>query len=368
MGFKEFLLLVLSLTSVVGSAYLFFKKRGANFSVSVMAFFLMIIGLIFLETFVINYFGHENSHPLIVLYSYLFFVLCLLLPPTFYLYTLSLVKKTEDIFRIKKVQTWYIPAAFLFIINIFSYVALYNVDPESSNYAMIRTVLTYCNFISLLFVFLLQNAFFMFHAWQLYFRQKSVVKNSQINESTSVTLNWMWWFISLYTILIVALYVFQLKPLFPGKIIFRIFTLAYIGLMIYFGSTNYQFVLEVTKWKNLDDEKTKELKRKIRQLMEEEKPHLNSNLTLSTLASQLGINSRYLSYLINKEFDCNFSTFINNYRVKEAKGFLIDPQNQIYTIQTISEMTGFKSKSAFNSAFKRETSLTLYFPSLIKPT
>lgn len=358
MDYKFFFLLLLSLLSIIGSGFLFFKKKDKNFSVSVLTFFLLILGLIFLETFVINYFGHDNLHPLIVLYSYLFFVLCLLLPPTFYLYTLSLVKKKKEFFSIKTIQWCYGPAVFLFSINIFSYVALYNIDSESNNYAMIRTVLTFSNFISLFFVFLLQNVFFIFNSWRLYYEQKTALQSSQINEPTTITLRWMGWFISLYTILIISLYIFQLTPLFPGKILFRVFTLIYIGLIIYFGNNNYQFVLETSKWKSLDEEKRAELERQLTKLMEEEKPYLNSDLTLSSLAGQLNTNSRYLSYLINKEFDCNFSTFINNYRIKEAKNFLIDPQNQIYTIQTISEMTGFKSKSAFNSAFKRETNLT----------
>lgn len=358
MAAKEYILLLLALTSIIGSLYIYLKKGNENFSVTILAGFLIILGLIFLEAFIINFFGYENSHFLIVLYSYLFFVLCLLLPPTFYLYALSLVKRKEDIRSTYAIQRWYIPAIFLLIINVFSYISLYNIAPDSSNYRMIRSILTYTNFISLLFVFLLQNVFFIYKSWQLFLQQKSVQNTNQVNNSTDLTLRWMGWYISLYTILIIALYIFQLKPLLPGKIVFRIFTFIYIGLLIYFGSNNYQFVSEAIKLKQLDDEKRQSIKDQLVRLMEAEKPYLSSDLTLKSLAQQLGTNSKYLSYLINTEFGCNFSTFINNYRVTAAKKLLVDPDNHIYTIQTILEMTGFKSKSAFNTAFKKATNLT----------
>ena len=60
--------------------------------------------------------------------------------------------------------------------------------------------------------------------------------------------------------------------------------------------------------------------------METKSPYLDSKLTLSQLAKQLGISSNYLSQAINEQFDKNFFDFINDYRVEEAKRLPIRPK------------------------------------------
>lgn len=357
MDYKIVILLLLSILSILGSGYLYFKDNDKSFSTIILSFYLLILGLIFNHSFILNFFGPENSHPIIVFYSYLFFALCLTLPPTFYLYVHSLVNKKDAIFNSNKAQILYAPAITLFVINLFSYIALYSIKPGSENYIMIETIMRYCNFISLFFIFLLQNVFFIFSAWRHYNEQKFILDNTESKKS-NFTLKWMWSFIMLYTILITMLYLFLLSPLFPGKVIFRIFTLFYVGAVIYFGSKNYEFILENKQTQQLDDGKREKLKHVLIQYMKENKPHLNNELTLNKLAHELGSNSKYLSYVINKEFECNFSSFINSHRINEAKSYLSDPQKNIYTIESIAQMTGFKSKSAFNSAFKKETNLT----------
>ena len=210
----------------------------------------------------------------------------------------------------------------------------------------------YVNFICLLFVFLLQNVFYIYSSWRLYFKQKMIVKESQSTES-NLTIWWMRWFILLYTILIVLLYLFLIKPLIPGKVIFRLFTLAYVSAIIYYGRNNYKFEIETAKTDQQDNEKRSELKNTLIQYMDTEQPYLQQDLTLKELAHKIDTNSKYLSHLINKEFACNFSSFINTYRINEAKRLLSDPAYNIYTIESIAKMTGFKSKSTFNSTFKK---------------
>jgi len=88
------------------------------------------------------------------------------------------------------------------------------------------------------------------------------------------------------------------------------------------------------------------------------KSYLNSDLTLSDLANQLHMTRNDLSQTINQTYDMTFSTFINKYRVEEAKDLLQNPGHQHHTILTIAFDSGFSSKSTFNTAFKRFTGLT----------
>jgi AraC-like DNA-binding protein len=89
-----------------------------------------------------------------------------------------------------------------------------------------------------------------------------------------------------------------------------------------------------------------------------EKPYLKSDLTIYELAKMLNSNSKYLSVIINTDFNQNFATFINSYRIEEAKELLKEEANEQFTIEAIAKMSGFNSKSSFNNAFKYFQNIT----------
>lgn len=97
---------------------------------------------------------------------------------------------------------------------------------------------------------------------------------------------------------------------------------------------------------------------KLQQYMKREKPFLDPELSLSTLAKAMGINRNQLSQLINTGIGENFYDFINKYRVEEVKRLMVDPQKQNYNLLGMALEAGFKSKSTFNLIFKRFTGLT----------
>ncbi|NIS38506.1 hypothetical protein GWN26_09155, partial [Candidatus Saccharibacteria bacterium] len=66
------------------------------------------------------------------------------------------------------------------------------------------------------------------------------------------------------------------------------------------------------------------LKRKLLNLMETEKIYRESKMGLPEISKRLSVNSRYLSQLVNQEFQCRLTDFINAYRIDEAKRMLID--------------------------------------------
>ncbi|MDH5518135.1 MAG: AraC family transcriptional regulator [Gammaproteobacteria bacterium] len=107
------------------------------------------------------------------------------------------------------------------------------------------------------------------------------------------------------------------------------------------------------KTSSLDADMSAALRVELQRHMETENPHLDSKLTLSQLAKQLGISSNYLSQVINEQFEKNFFDFINGYRVEEAKRMLADSANVDSNIISIAYDSGFNSKSAFYTAFKR---------------
>lgn len=108
----------------------------------------------------------------------------------------------------------------------------------------------------------------------------------------------------------------------------------------------------------LSAEKSERHLKKLRQIMETEKPFTDGELTLQKLAKKLSIPPPHLSQAINEQLNQSFSDFINTYRVEEVKRMFLDSSKKHYSILAIAEEAGFSSKSSFNSVFKKHTNQT----------
>lgn len=97
----------------------------------------------------------------------------------------------------------------------------------------------------------------------------------------------------------------------------------------------------------------------IKKHMEIEKPFINSELKLGTLAEQLSLSPNQVSQVINDIARQNFSDFINQYRIEEAKHIIINDDQNLKLIEVAYDC-GFNNKTSFNNAFKKFTS---YSPS-----
>jgi len=95
--------------------------------------------------------------------------------------------------------------------------------------------------------------------------------------------------------------------------------------------------------------------------MENEKLYLSDSFTIEILSKHLDVSRTYISQVINEKFNNNFSTFINEYRVKEARRMLSGEESKKLTIETIALSVGFGCKSSFNTAFKKYTGVTPSF-------
>ncbi len=77
------------------------------------------------------------------------------------------------------------------------------------------------------------------------------------------------------------------------------------------------------------------------------------------LAGRLGIPEYRLRRLINRRLGHrNFSSFVNGYRLAEARAALADPSQAEVPILTIALDTGFQSLAPFNRAFKVTAGMT----------
>lgn len=91
----------------------------------------------------------------------------------------------------------------------------------------------------------------------------------------------------------------------------------------------------------------------------ESKKYFCDNLaSLSELAKKIGESPHHVSQVINEKLNKNFFELLASYRVEEAKRLLTGDKKNKLTIEEISEMVGYNSKTAFNNAFKKLTGKT----------
>ena len=103
----------------------------------------------------------------------------------------------------------------------------------------------------------------------------------------------------------------------------------------------------------LDENAIKAQKAQLQQLMDEDQPYLNPDLTLRDLAQMLDLPPNHLSQLLNEGFDQNFSEFVNRYRLETFKIKAADQSNRHLTILALAYESGFNSKTVFNTFFKK---------------
>ena len=100
------------------------------------------------------------------------------------------------------------------------------------------------------------------------------------------------------------------------------------------------------------------LKESLLKLFTTEEIYKQPDLKITFISSKLQTNRTYISNLINTEFSCTFSEFVNGYRIKEAKILLTEKSSNMYSLDYIAEKSGFGSLSTFIRVFKDEEGIT----------
>jgi len=108
----------------------------------------------------------------------------------------------------------------------------------------------------------------------------------------------------------------------------------------------------------IDDKIADSYLEKLLQTMETDKLYLDENCSIHSVAQAANIPYHHLSRILNTNLNKNFFTFINEYRIVEAKKMLSDSLYIQFTIEAIAFECGFGSKTTFNNAFKKCTGLT----------
>lgn len=345
----------------------FFVKKNKTISIKILGIFF----LFFCFALIAILFQYlQEFYPFIQSYFFLieisFYFIMLSLPVIVYFYISSL---TDAIKKYKGVDTilphFFIPLQSL-LFNIYPYINSGNSFDDS-----LRKNLDYTNYFSLKVLFVALNIYYLTHTILVYKKHRKQIKNI-LSYEIGVSLNWILFFLLGYVSFIACFFI--LNPDSSPYVVY----LPFLLLMIYiFFQRNAQITVELESddllntsieievknqqnklTSSITDEKREVLKNQLIDYIENEKVFLQKDLTIYDVAKALNTNSNYISNILNNMLDCNFVTFINSYRIEEAKKILVSKDYSNYTIEAISEIVGFNSKSAFNNAFKNRVGVT----------
>ena len=110
------------------------------------------------------------------------------------------------------------------------------------------------------------------------------------------------------------------------------------------GFDNQKYLEEQSKFILERVEKTKD------------KLYLDETISLNKVADLLSVTTHQLSEFLNNNLKLNFNSFINKYRIEEAKRLLKERPEE--TIISVAFTVGFNHRSSFNAAFLTYTGLT----------
>lgn len=108
----------------------------------------------------------------------------------------------------------------------------------------------------------------------------------------------------------------------------------------------------------LNEEEARKVMEALKEYMEKSRPYLNVDLKQSEVAAAIGCSAYILSTVFTHYLKVGYYDFINGYRVEEFKQAIKEGKHQKYTLVTLAEKCGFKSKTSFFRTFKKFTGFT----------
>ncbi len=313
-------------------------------------FYLFLLGHVF-YAFKHQLWGTSYSLSVPVRWQYFPLGFLLLTGPALYLYIRN---KQERIKEWKKEDRWhFLPG----VIVLIAYTILF-LGP--SNWRFWGRYNGFDHFLAVAeqFTFLASGAYYGWLSWRV-FKPKESQKGERkwlVQLFVFQGLIWLSWFFLL--LINLSLFDMMSTSLDYHIIWFLIAALSFVSAYYILFRSEQLGHLSRKKENRLTAPTLEQLKQKLEGLMTQERPYLNAELSLATLAKQLGVKEKELSELLQKGFDSSFYAFINQYRLRAVQQMLKDPENDRYTNFALAQQAGFSSKSTFFHLFKKHVGMT----------
>ncbi|EZH74907.1 hypothetical protein ATO12_09240 [Aquimarina atlantica] len=388
MNFINLLLLIsASQGFIFGLVILFsplFRSKANNF----LGYSILILSLLMLNMFLDNI-GFFKTYPKLKIIDDIEWIF--LFPVTFFFYIVTLI--AHDVKKNKKLKWLYAPIVLSIILNM-------SVNLET-DYGAYTVAMKHKEYIFSLLFDLEKLGYYTFNLlmglWLYILIQKSDIldKNSQLKWVKS-----LWILVFFMTLIWIILYLIRdenfninpdiLKGILPIGLSFFIYWVFYNGIYRLKLVTDRKEILSILNRKNLihknsktdvlDKNKLQGKKtemfndidmvsshtfsksnlyfKKLESFLYDDYIYRDPNLSREVVAEKLNISPGYLSQIINAVTNNNFTAYINSFRVEEVKKMIVNEEFDKYSLLAIGLEAGFKSKTTFYSAFKKETGLT----------
>ena len=142
--------------------------------------------------------------------------------------------------------------------------------------------------------------------------------------------------------------------IFPTTYAVMTYMIGYMGFKQ--KAINPTFDLEIEPQKSESQPLLKAQEQILNRLLEEfdiKKIYLNSQLTILDVVDAVGTNRTYISLIINQQYNQNFCSFVNSYRIEELQR--VFTQNPDLTNETLASYCGFSSEAALKRGIKSKT-------------
>lgn len=110
--------------------------------------------------------------------------------------------------------------------------------------------------------------------------------------------------------------------------------------------------------KPLPEEEAHALRLDLEEALRLSQPYLNPELSLAELAKLVGTTDKKLSLLLNQNMRTNFYDYVNSSRIAAFQQSVAEGKLEHLSIVGLALQCGFKSKSSFYRAFKKETGMS----------
>lgn len=213
-----------------------------------------------------------------------------------------------------------------------------------------------------------QMLLYLAFSFQLLHAFREKIKHYFAN-TYKLELNWLQNFLIVYSFL----YLFNCTQVVIGEVIVDLswiqqwwyyllsgITIIYVGALGYFTKLSELKSVDFSSFKptkqpirNTSNDLLEKRKTLLKEYMKDQKPYLDTDLSLISLSQRIGISREELSDTINQGFDSRFNDFVNGYRIEETKRLITDGKHKSFSLLGLAFEAGFNSKATFNRAFKK---------------
>jgi len=237
-----------------------------------------------------------------------------------------------------------------------------------------------------LWSFVYHFAFFVFVLYFIFkiirlIRKHQIQVSNYFSDIQNRELKWVklvaWYQIATLLMMIISIFFIDIVPDFYQQILFSLINVIFIYWVSLHGLKQSKIEMPIFSEQSINKEKEEMLIidiiieskpepedileddfQYILKIMEGKKSYKNPELTLTDLADLTQISTKKLSHIINQKASVNFNTFINKYRIEEAKEMLVNPKFNHLNVVGIGHEVGFNSKATFYNVFKKMTDTT----------